>query len=56
MKGDEEDRGGGAQAMAKSLRLLCPPMNIQQSTNNGDHSGWKTEGCAREVRGLGEDG
>ncbi len=31
-------------------------INIQPSTNNGDHGEWEMEGCAREVRGLGEDG
>jgi hypothetical protein len=42
--------------MKKSLHLLRPPIHIQQSTNNGDHSGWEMEGCMREVRGLGEGG
>ncbi len=59
VNGDEEDsRGGGrgAQPKTKSLRSLRPPINIQQSTNDGDHSGWEMEGCMREVRGLGEDG
>ena len=42
--------------MTKSLRLLHPPINIQQSTDNGDHGGWEMVGCTREVRGLGEDG
>jgi hypothetical protein len=50
---DEEDGGGGggAQATTKSSRLLHPPINIQQATNNCDHGGWEMEGCAREVRG-----
>jgi hypothetical protein len=48
--------GGGAQAITKSSRLHRPPINIQQSTNDGDHGGWEMEGCAREVRGLDEDG
>jgi hypothetical protein len=42
--------------MTKSLRWLRPPINIQQSTNNGAHGGWEMEGCMREVRRLGEDG
>jgi hypothetical protein len=42
--------------MTKSLRLLHPPINIQQSTDDDDHGGWETEGCVREVRGVGEDG
>jgi hypothetical protein len=42
--------------MTKSSCSLCLPINIQQSTNNGDHNGWEMEGCMREVRGLGEDG
>jgi hypothetical protein len=42
--------------MTKPSRLLRPPINIQQSTYNGDHSGWEMKGCARDVRGLGEDG
>ena len=42
--------------MKKSSCLLCPPINIQQSTNNGDHGGWEMGGCVRGVRGFGEDG
>ncbi len=42
--------------MTKSSCLLRPTINIQQSTGNGDHSGWEMEGYAMEVRGLGEDG
>ncbi len=53
--GASEGGGGGVQAMTKSSCLLRPPINIQQSTNNGDHGGWEMEGCAREVRGLGEE-
>jgi hypothetical protein len=48
--------GGEVQGMTKSLHLLRPLINIQESTDNSDYGGWEMEGCAKEVRGLGEDG